>query len=242
MDFPLHLPYTLDVSGFQECVDRVRQAAYQQVFAEQVHHLVVHSLIQCLARLEFCAQGRDGSLIQTVGQQKFLQVQRVHAHLADTAHRNGGRLRQRAPQQRTAGNVGETPILRQKFQQRQELRILLNFIEKDQCILLFFHFVAVQHAELKVEILHRAGLREQTFAQRVLHHVDLDKIFKQLLAHIADDIGLANLARPIHQQDARVLRAQVVGDQTGNFSVQHGTHLANYFSIELYSNFNDISI
>ena len=86
MDLLLDLTDELNVVVFQIGIDRVRQTADQQVFPKVVHHLVVSRLIQCFKSLELLPHGRDGKLVQTVGIEKFLEVQREHPNFTDAAH------------------------------------------------------------------------------------------------------------------------------------------------------------
>jgi len=64
---------------------------------------------------EFLTHGREGKLIQPVGVEKLLEVQREHVNFANAAHGDGGSLRQCYAQQRAAGDEGEAIILGQEF-------------------------------------------------------------------------------------------------------------------------------
>ena len=35
----------------------------------------------------------------------------------------------------------------------------------------------------------------------VLHHIDLDEVFKQFMSHMSDDIGFSDLTRTVYQKD-----------------------------------------
>ena len=59
----------------------------------------MHGLVQRLPCLELLAQGGNGKLVHAVGVEEFLKIQREHAYLANAADGDGGRLRQRYPQQ-----------------------------------------------------------------------------------------------------------------------------------------------
>ena len=82
----LDLTDELNVVVFQIGIDRIRQTADQQVFPKVVHHLVVGRLIQRFQSLELLPHGRDGKLVQSVGIEKFLKVQREHPNFTDAAH------------------------------------------------------------------------------------------------------------------------------------------------------------
>ena len=97
----------------------------------------------------------------------------------------------------------------------------LDLIQENQRIFLFLHPVAGEHTHLKVEVLHRPDVGKQPGAQRVLHQVDLDVVLKQLLSHIADNVGLAHLTGAVNEQDLVRVRLQMCLDQRRYFSVKH---------------------
>ena len=84
----LDLTDELNVVVFQIGIDCIRQTADQQILPKVVHHFVVGRLIQCLQPLELLSHGRDGKLVQPVGIEKFLEVQREHPNFTDAAHRD----------------------------------------------------------------------------------------------------------------------------------------------------------
>ena len=179
----------------------VGQTAHQQVFAKQIHHLVVGGFVQSLQLLKLPADSRNRRRIHAVGVQKLLKVQRKHLHPADAAHWDGGGLRQSDPQQGTAGHIGEFSILGEEFQQRQQMGICLDFVQKNQSVGLLLHLVARKHTDPKIKVFYRPCLCKQAGAYGVLHHVELNKVWKQPFPHIADNIGLADLTGAIDQKD-----------------------------------------
>ena len=221
MDLPLDLPHSLYVLLRQIGIDRIGQPADQQILAEQIHYLVVRRLVQRLQCLKPPAHSGDGKFIQPIRIQELLKIQGEHLDLSDAAHGNGGGLRQRDAQQRAACDIGEPAVLSQKLEHGEQVRIGLDLIQENQRIFLFLHPVAGEHTHLKVEVLHRPDVGKQPGAQRVLHQVDLDVVLKQLLSHIADNVGLAHLTGAVNEQDLVRVRLQMCLDQRRYFSVKH---------------------
>ena len=230
MDLSLDLAHGLDIPRIQVRIDRRRQAAYQKVAFEGVHHFAVHGLVQRLPRLELLAQGGNGKLVHAVGVEKFLEVQREHAHLANAADGDGGRLRQRYPQQGAAGNIGKAVVIPEEFQHRQQMGVGLDLVDEDQRILCLAHQLALDRADAKVEIIYRLRVFKQPLADGVLQHVDLNEIGKQLFSDVADDICLSDLTRAVDQQNAFRAGLQVLLDQVCNFSFQHDDSPRENFS------------
>ena len=88
MDLLLDLTDELNVVIFQIGIDRIRQTADQQILSEVVHHLIVGRLVQGFQSFKLLPHGRHGKLVQPVGIEEFLEVQREHPNFTDTAHRD----------------------------------------------------------------------------------------------------------------------------------------------------------
>ena len=89
------------------------------------------------------------------------------------------------------------------------MRIRLDLINEDQSVFLLLHFIAVEHADLQIEILYRFGFCKQSCAKRVLYHIDFDKIRKQFISNMPDNICFADLSRSVYQKDLRRAGFQV---------------------------------
>ena len=148
MNLLLNLTDELNVAIFQIGIDRIRQTADQQILPEVVHHLIVGRLVQGFQSFKLLPHGRHGKLVQPVGIEEFLEVQREHPNFTDTAHGDRCSLRQSHPQQGAAGNISESIILGQKLQQRQQMRICLDLVDKNQCVVFLLHLAAFQHTDL----------------------------------------------------------------------------------------------
>ena len=66
VDLPLHLPDRLYVFLGKIYIDCIRKTAYQQVLTEQIHHLLMHRLIEGFQTIKFLTHSVDGDLIHTV--------------------------------------------------------------------------------------------------------------------------------------------------------------------------------
>lgn len=81
------------------------------------------------------------------------------------------------------------------------MRVSLNFINKYQRIVLFFHLSAEEHTYLKVEIFDRFCVCKKTCAERILDHVYFNKVFKKLFSDVMDNVRLADLTRAVYQKN-----------------------------------------
>ena len=79
------------------------------------------------------------------------------------------------------------------------MRIRLDLIQKDKRILLLLHSLSRQHTDLKIQIFHRPRLGKEPVTQRILHQIDLNEVFKELLPHVANEIGLSHLSGPVDE-------------------------------------------
>ena len=128
----------------------------------------------------------------------------------------------KAKKHRIRFDKGEPVVLSQKFQQRQQVRVCLDLVNEDQGVFLLLHLAAFQHADLQVEILHGLGFGKEAGTEGVLHPVDLDVVFEELLAHMADDIGFAYLTGSVDEQNLFGIAFQMLLDEGFDFTIQHG--------------------
>lgn len=98
------------------------------------------------------------------------------------------------------------------------MRIRLNFINKNQRIFFLFHLITRKHTDLKIKIVNSLYLVEKAFTQRILHHIQLNKVFKQLLPHITDDVCFADLTSSVNQQNLLGIAFQLFFYQRFNLS------------------------
>ena len=80
------------------------------------------------------------------------------------------------------------------------MRIYLNFIKKNQCVIPASEPSASNNAETYIEIFYVACRHKQTPVVIVLKKVYLYIVLKQTLAYMSDYIGLAYLTRTIDKQ------------------------------------------
>ena len=219
MDFALDLTNGLDVVIFQIGVDGIGQTTNQQIFAEIIHHFVVGWLVKRLQPLKLFPHGRDGKFVQPVGVEELLEIQWEHTHLTDATHWYRRGLGQRNAKQRAAGDEREFVILGQELQKRQQMRIRLDFVNENQGILFLLHFTALEHADLKVEILYRLCFCKQPSADRVFDHVEFNEILKKLLTDMTDDVCLSNLSSAVNQQDFLRVALQMFSDECLDFAI-----------------------
>ena len=89
----------------------IRQTADQQVLPEQVHHFVMHRLIERFQSLEFFLHRRDCQFIHTVRIQELLEIKRIHLFSLNAPNRDGCCFIQGYTKQRTACNVVKLIII-----------------------------------------------------------------------------------------------------------------------------------
>ena len=108
----------------------------------------MRTFIQTFRTQKFFSYCFYGKFVKTICIKKFFKIQRIHLRNRYTSHRDRRSIRQRYAKQRAARYIGKPVILFQKFKQREKMRILLNFIKKNQSAIFIFHFLAGKHTYL----------------------------------------------------------------------------------------------
>ena len=110
-------------------------------------------LRQTLAVFVGVAQHGNGLCAETVSYEEFLEVKLEHFLANDAANGDGCGVLQCNAQEATTGDIVVASILAKELQHGEVLRILLNLIEKHQCVVTTRQPVASNHAKGKVEVL-----------------------------------------------------------------------------------------
>ncbi len=89
--------------------------------------------------------------------------------------------------------------------------------------------LAIEQAELQIEVLHSSNVLEEALAQGILEHVDLDEVLEEPFSDGAHNEGLAHLPRAVHEQGTIDAGCEMLCYLIFDFSLQHG--VSNDFSI-----------
>ena len=168
------------------------------------------------------AKAIDRKFIHAVGIEELFKVQREHADFANAAHGDRSRLRERYTKKRAAGDVSKAVIVPKEFQHGQKVRIGLNLVKEDQCILFLLHFISGDHTDPEIKIIHGGGVGKELVADGVFQHIDFNKIGKQLLPYITNNVGLSDLTSAVNEQNTLRVGLPVLFNYVRNLSLQHG--------------------
>ena len=204
-DAILHLTHLHDVMRVKISVDGIRQTAYQQIAAEQVHHMVMALLCQALPVLISLSQHGNGIRAKAVGNEKFLEIELEHILDDDAAHRDGSRVLKRDTQQTATGDISVAVVFTQELQHGEVLRVVLNLVKEHQCVVTVRQLVTGNHAEGQVKILLLMDVFEQLLSLVILHEVDLYVIRVQASTHLTDTERLAYLTGTFQYQDLVII-------------------------------------
>ena len=101
--------------------------------------------------------------------------------------RFGECLVQRDSEQRTAGNICESVVILQEFQQGDQFRVCLNFVKKDQSIRFCPDFFSCNRAQLQIEVFWRSQIFKKPFPVLVFQKVEFNVILKEFLPLMPDN-------------------------------------------------------
>ena len=207
---------------FEVGVDGIGQTAYQQIAAEQVEHMVMVLFRKALAILVGLAKHVNSLRAEAVGNQELLEIELEHILDGDAAHRNRGGVLQGDTQQTATGDIAVAVILTQELQHGEVLRIVLNLVEKHQCIFAVVELVACHHAKGQIKVFLLMDVLEELLTLVILHEVDLHEVRVETCTHLTNTERLTYLAGSLQYQNLVIIGLQIVLDVRCNLPVQHG--------------------
>ena len=135
MDYSLlRLDYLTYVVGLNILGNSIGHSAHHQVKKKHSHHPFMDDLVDFPARLIAGSQMFQHFWSHAYCATKFLQIQRIHVENIHISYRFRPQIIEFHSKKRTAHGISIAPFFDQKFNHRNDVRIFLDFIEKDKCL------------------------------------------------------------------------------------------------------------